>query len=121
MSDRLKELLREGQRQDELVDVPMQITRRLLEDHEPIHGAFGLTYASYLVMHRLLMQSMPVEWQRKFVQLCDEYWEVWDCTKADLNFVVQVRDERGRFTDDALRQYRRPSVGLVESVRQQDI
>lgn len=102
---------------DEMVDVPMQISRWLSESSYPIHGAFGLTYASYLVMHRSLLQRMPVEWQRKFVQLCDEYWQVWDCMKADLDFVVQVRDERGRFVEDPLRNYRHTPSDLIEAVR----
>ncbi len=53
---------------------------RALADHlnvgagesEPIHHHFGLTYANYLVLHRTLMQSMPVGWQRRMVACLDE-------------------------------------------------
>ncbi|MCW6003927.1 hypothetical protein K1W54_04925 [Micromonospora sp. CPCC 205371] len=35
----------------------------------PIHSFFGLSYSNYLVLHRTLMQSMPVEWQERAVAL----------------------------------------------------
>lgn len=39
---------------------------------EPIHEYFALSYASYLVLPRSILQSMPVEWQQKFVGLLGE-------------------------------------------------
>ncbi len=39
----------------------------------PIHDAFELSYASYLVMPRVLLQHMPLEWQQQFVDLCEEF------------------------------------------------
>lgn len=38
----------------------------------PIHGWFGLTYASYLVQPRVLLQSMPIEWQERMVACLEE-------------------------------------------------
>lgn len=38
----------------------------------PIHGWFGLTYASYFVLPRLAMQEMPLDWQERFIALMDE-------------------------------------------------
>lgn len=38
----------------------------------PIHDWFGLTYSNYQVLHRTLMQSMPVEWQQRMVACLDE-------------------------------------------------
>jgi hypothetical protein len=37
-----------------------------------IHEFFGLTYANYLVVNRSPLQSMPDEWQDKFVTLLEE-------------------------------------------------
>lgn len=37
-----------------------------------IHTWFGLTYANYLVLERTILQSMPGEWQRQFVELLHE-------------------------------------------------
>lgn len=40
---------------------------------EPVHEWFGLSYANYAVQPRTLLQSMPVEWQRRWVELMTEY------------------------------------------------
>jgi len=37
-----------------------------------IHTWFSLSYASYLVIPRSVLQSMSEEWQYKFVELLDE-------------------------------------------------
>lgn len=39
---------------------------------EAIHEHFGLSYANYLVLPRTLLQSMPDEWQERFVTCLDE-------------------------------------------------
>lgn len=52
---------------------PVQIPDHLADEPEPIHAHFGLTYANYLVMPRTLLQSMPVEWQRPFVALLEQF------------------------------------------------
>jgi hypothetical protein len=38
---------------------------------EPVHEHFELSYASYKVLPRTVLQSMPVWWQRAFVDLMD--------------------------------------------------
>jgi hypothetical protein len=38
----------------------------------PIHEHFGLSYCNYLVLHRTLMQSMPIEWQERMVACLEE-------------------------------------------------
>lgn len=45
---------------------------------EPVHEWFGLTYANYLVLNRSLLQSMPQEWQARFVAALDELREAYD-------------------------------------------
>ncbi len=79
----------------------------IIED-EPIHDWFGLTYANYLVLQRSILQSAPVVWQKKFVKLLDELQEMTSELK-DLpgKYVVQIRDERGRFTTDYYADYDR--------------
>lgn len=43
------------------------MTEQAFDDDEPVHEWFGLSYANYAVLHRTLLQSMPAEWQRRFV------------------------------------------------------
>jgi hypothetical protein len=38
----------------------------------PIHEHFGLSYCNYQVLHRTLMQSMPIDWQQRMVACLDE-------------------------------------------------
>ncbi|MFJ5951395.1 hypothetical protein [Streptomyces noursei] len=39
---------------------------------DAIHTYFGLSYANYLVRPRTLLQSMPAQWQTRFVALLNE-------------------------------------------------
>jgi hypothetical protein len=39
---------------------------------------FGLSYASWLAMPRVMMHSMPDEWQSKMADLCEEWDAAWD-------------------------------------------
>lgn len=43
----------------------------------PVSGHFGLTYANYHVLHRTLMQSMPIEWQHRMVDCLQELHEAY--------------------------------------------
>ena len=45
---------------------------------EPIHFHFGLSYASYLVLPRSVLQSMPKRWQSQFVALLKELGRAWE-------------------------------------------
>jgi hypothetical protein len=74
---------------------------------DPVHTMFGLTYANYLVLRRSVLQAMPTQWQRLFVELIQQINETLDLPD-DMrdSFVVQLRDEQGRFTDDPYAPYR---------------
>ena len=93
---------------------------RILRHHGPMHGYFGLSYSNYLVLHRSLIQEMPIEWQERMVSLLDDYWTTWK-PEADQSFEVHVRGDAGRFTADPLSDYRHPSVDLIDSLRQKEV
>ena len=71
-----------------------------------IHTWFSLSYASYLVVNRSILQSMPEEWQHQFTALLDEMhdrfghlpWPTYD---------VRVRGENGRYEADPIPHYNR--------------
>lgn len=65
-------------------------------EHEAIHGYFDLTYASWLVLPRTLLQSMPDEWQAAFVALLREYDRHW----ADLPDGFLPKGTRVQPTED---------------------
>lgn len=39
----------------------------------PIHSYFELTYSTHLVLPRVLLQSMPEEWQEQFTALLERF------------------------------------------------
>ena len=79
-----------------------------------IHDWFGLSYASYLVLPRVLMQEMPKEWQEKMVSLLEEGQRTWD---YEDDYQVRLRGDDGRYKRDPLREYRRPNRDLIEAAR----
>lgn len=85
------------------MDEPLWIEPELPPEDEPsqeISEMFSLSYASYFCVPRLVLENMPRWWQREFVKLA----EYLPTTPV---YAVNLRDKRGRFVDDPLRQYRR--------------
>lgn len=76
--------------------------------YSDIHHWFQLSYSSYLVLPRSLMEGMPIEWQHKMIDLLEEMREVYDSSKIEDNYTVQLRDKKGRFKEDPLANYRHP-------------
>src|SRR5438067_2115772 len=96
--------------------------KRLTEPHGirrdgPIHGWFSLTYSSYLVLPRSLLQEMPTEWQQRFVDAIEEIRDYFNCTEIEDNYTVHLRDKHGRYKTDPLGQYRHPNRELIESMK----
>jgi hypothetical protein len=80
------------------------------QDAEPIQAWFELSYAQFLTVPRLVMESMPVEWQRKMALLLYEMDETFDWRPTGGRYWVRLRDAHGRFTHAPLNDYRRGSV-----------
>ena len=74
---------------------------------EPIHNWFGLTYASYLVIQRSVLQSLPIPLQRQFVKCLNEMEELTTNIQDELptTFRVNVVDSQGKYTKDPYRDY----------------
>ena len=45
----------------------------------PISTWHALTYAQFLTVPRLVLESMPFEWQKQMANLLDEMEETFDC------------------------------------------
>lgn len=80
---------------------------RVVEDLEPMHGWFGLSYANYLVLERSLIQSMPAEWQRRLLECLDDLHERFDGVERAAGFQVRAVDVSGRFMRDPIPHYNR--------------
>ncbi|MEU6543936.1 hypothetical protein [Streptomyces sp. NPDC046859] len=59
----------------------------------PIHTWFGLSYCNYQVLHRTLMQSMPIEWQERMVACLEELREAFEHIEQPECFEVKAATE----------------------------
>lgn len=58
----------------------------------PVHAFFGPTYSSYQVVPRVLAQSMPHEWQARFVQCIEEMQAAFGYL-GDISYDVHTAEE----------------------------
>jgi hypothetical protein len=82
-----------------------------------IHTWFNLTYANYLVIPRSVMQSMPEEWQFKFVALLEKMDETgWRERLPDASFYqVEMRNDKHKVADP-FREYDRGRRDVFKEV-----
>lgn len=76
----------------------------------PFNQWFGLTYSSYLVLPRSILEALPLDLQNRMVALLDEATDLLDGDKIQGNYNVQLRDNKGKFIKDPLANYRHPPV-----------
>ena len=80
----------------------------IYKESEPVHLYFGLTYSSYLVLPRSILQSAPAWWQERFVKLMEEMDAMCEgLPNMPGTYAVQPRDLKGRFTKDPYCDYDR--------------
>lgn len=76
-----------------------------------IHGWFELTYANFLTIPRALLQSMPEEWQERFVTLLHELEHHYGRETLDelmpSAYTVTAVDDTGRFIRNPCPHYNR--------------
>jgi len=79
-------------------------------------GWFGLSYASWLVVPRVLLHAMPDSWQQKMYLLLSEMDDAIEY-EAGFDMYVQLR-EKGRFvkTPEWIQNYRHPDKKLIDSL-----
>lgn len=96
-------ILAKGGTQDDIKEYAEQNGADLYET--PIWDWFELSYAQYLAIPRSILQTMPIEWQKKFVELMDELDELIDWRRDGC--WVKYRDSKGRFIKDELCDYKK--------------
>lgn len=80
----------------------------VIEEKEPIHQFFGLSYSNYLVLPRTVLQSMPIEWQDKFVGLIEQIPEIIEeHFEPPGGYRVRALDENKRLISDEYSNYER--------------
>ena len=78
---------------------------------------FGLSYASFLVLPRVLMDCMPKEWKQKMALLLFEYDESYP-NQPDFGTRVQIT-QHGKLikTPDWIINYRYPDYRTIDLLR----
>jgi hypothetical protein len=86
----------------------------------PIHVWFSLSYASWLTVPRVLMEAMPLDWQRKMAALLEEYEDTFSFEHLDINgTIVTLTDTDNRFcaAPDWVVNYRHPDTDRINECR----
>lgn len=79
-----------------------------LEYNLDLSNWFGLSYASFLTLPRVLMEAMPEEWQQKMTELLIEYDQTFP-NLFDLGTSVQItRNGKLIKTPEWITSYRHP-------------
>jgi hypothetical protein len=79
----------------------------ITSEDRTIHEWFELTYAQYLTIPRSVLQSMPDEWQIKFVKCLEELDESFDWRPPEGCYWVKLKDDKGRYVHDPFMDYQR--------------
>ena len=85
----------------------MENKEKPINTKESVHEWFGLSYASYLVLQRSILQSMPPNWQEKFTELLKEVLDASQELDPPSSFMVRATDSNHKFIADPYRDYQR--------------
>ena len=78
---------------------------------------FGLSYASWLTLPRVMMHEMPDDWQMRMAELLNEWGETWN--SDEMPEPVVSAKKNGRFTrwPEWLLNYRYPRKEHINGMR----
>ena len=76
----------------------------------PLHEWFGLSYAQFLTVPRLVMENMPLAWQENMKELLEQLDETFDWRPEEGRYWVRLKKGDGRFTNAPLMDYRHGTV-----------
>lgn len=86
--------------------------------HEKLWEWFELSYASFLIMPRVLMHSMPDEWQGKMADLLDEYDNTFPNQPNIGTTVRATKDGKLAKMPEWLIDYRHPDYDEINKLRE---
>jgi len=92
-----------------------------LPGHDALHLWFGLSYASWLTLPRVMMQAMPDAWQRDVARLLGEWDNTWRGEAAGVVAKTRVNrvGARGRIEawPEWVTNYRHPDGAALDAAR----
>lgn len=81
----------------------------------PIHTYFGLSYASYFCVPRIVLQGMPIWWQKLFT------WLIKMLPENLPDYTVRRKDDLGKFMSDPLGDYRHGNLDEILTNKEQSL
>ena len=85
---------------------------------EALQCWFNLSYASFLVLPRVVMEAMPIEWQDRMAALLQEYDEAFPNWPEGIGSSVRItKDGKLIPTPEWLLNYRHPDRDAIEKLR----
>jgi len=78
---------------------------------------FGLSYATWLTLPRIMMHEMPDEWKQKMADLLFEWDETWDSSSVPSPFVTARKNNRFTKWPSWLLNYRHPDKEQINKLR----
>jgi len=86
--------------------------------HDKLSCWFGLSYASWVTLPRIMMEDMPDEWQGKMADLLNEYSDVFTHC-PDVGTRVNCTTPGGRLTKTPpeLLNYRHPDKDFLRGLK----
>lgn len=91
------------------------------DGHDALQLWFGLSYAAWLTLPRVMMQAMPDDWQRDMARLLVEWDNTWRGDAADIVAATRVQrvGSGGRLEawPEWVKNYRRPDRAALDDAR----
>lgn len=92
-----------------------------MEGNERLRMWFGLSYAGFAVLPRVLMEDMPDEWQGRMAALLEEYDAAFPGLTKEPGFVVRsARQGEMIPVSEHLKNYKHPDVTAIKRLREDE-
>jgi hypothetical protein len=94
------------------------IKKDIVQIDDDLWTWFGLSYASWLTMPRVLMHEMPNEWQKKMAKLLKEWDDYYNFNDLNLGTRVQItKNNKLIKTPNWLINYRHPDLKIIKNIK----
>jgi hypothetical protein len=85
--------------------------------NEDLQCYFGLSYASWLTLPRVLMEAMPDDWQKKMAVLLNEIQDEFPNANIPVTRVQMVEGNKMVKMPEWLKHYRHPDREEIQKCR----
>jgi len=106
-----------ARRRSQKADADLRKLRAWENGPDRLHAYFGLSYASWLTLPRVLMARMPDDWQYRMADLLAEWEDAWPEQPEIGTRVMATRDGRLVPMPRFLIDYRHPDLEAIERLR----